>query len=261
MTSTGDTRGWPIRQIFFAVLMLALTGLFIGLGTWQVQRLAEKNALIALVEERFEAAPSAFPPADQWPSLSADDMDYSPFTLEGRFLGTETVLVFTNLPDPVGPYGGVGYWVLTPFEQETGGIVWVNRGFVPEAMAPDYIGESMAPAGPATIEGVARRPERAGTFTPASDFPARREWIRDPERLSGFLSADFGPVAPVTIDQVAGAPGELPQGGETLVTFSNRHLEYAGTWYLFAIITPIMLAVWLWRQRHPGNIAQRNGDH
>ena len=34
-----------------------------------------------------------------------------------------------------------------------------------------------------------------------------------------------------------------------MISFPNNHLGYAMTWYGFAIITPIMLAVWLRRQR------------
>ena len=60
-----------------------------------------------------------------------------------------------------------------------------------------------------------------------------------------------GTTGSATFDLPAGAPGELPQGGETQVTFSNRHLEYAGTWFIFAIITPVMLGFWLWRQTRP----------
>ncbi|MDB5612620.1 MAG: hypothetical protein JWQ22_273, partial [Devosia sp.] len=46
-----------------------------------------------------------------------------------------------------------------------------------------------------------------------------------------------------------GAPGELPQGGETVVEFPNNHLGYAYTWYGFAIVAVVMLVYWIWRER------------
>ncbi|MGE8321183.1 MAG: SURF1 family cytochrome oxidase biogenesis protein, partial [Comamonas sp.] len=54
--------------------MLALAGiaLFIGfaaLGTWQVQRLSWKLALIERVEQRVHASPVALPPQAGWPRL------------------------------------------------------------------------------------------------------------------------------------------------------------------------------------------------
>jgi surfeit locus 1 family protein len=252
---------WGFGQVSFAMLMLSLTVLFIVLGTWQVERLAEKEALIAAVEARFDVAPQSFPASDSWDALDPQTLDYGRFELTGTFDNAATVLVFTNLPDPAGRYGGVGYWIMAPFLLDDGGIVWVNRGFVPQAAAADFVDGSDAPQGQVTFEAIARRPEQANTFTPEPDFEERREWVRDPERLSAFLNDTNGPVAPVTLDKIAGEPGELPQGGETQITFPNRHLEYAGTWYLFAAITPIMLGFWLWRQRRPGNLAHEEKDN
>ena len=252
-----ENKSWGFAQISFIVLMLALMALFVTLGSWQVQRLGEKEALIATVEERFHEPPSDdFPAAQDWSSTTPEALDYRPFELAGTYDHTRTVLVFTNLPDHAGPYGGVGYWVMAPLMLEDGGIVWVNRGFVPEPLADAYADGGAGPEGIVTVEGVARRPERTNSFTPAADLDARREWVRDPERLSVFLDGSPVAVAPVTLDRLAGPEGELPQGGETLISFPNRHLEYAGTWYLFAAITPIMLGFWLWRQRKGGNLAQ-----
>jgi surfeit locus 1 family protein len=248
-------RRWGIAQISFVVLMLALMALFVTLGTWQVQRLAEKEALIAVVEERFDLPPVALPDDENWASLDPEAFDYRPLALTGAYDHAQTVLVFTNLVDPVGRYGGVGYWVMAPFMLTDGGVVWVNRGFVPEAAAQTYADGGGGPEGTFTIEGVARRPEQANSFTPASDLDERREWVRNPERLAAFLDAAGAPVAPITLDLRAGSGDELPQGGETQIYFPNRHLEYAGTWYLFAAITPIMLGFWLWRQRRPTNLA------
>lgn len=255
MAELVKTRRWSFAQISFVILMIALTGLFVVLGNWQAGRLAEKEALIATVEARIHDAPNVFPAADLWADIDPLDFDYRPYALTGTYDHDETVLVFDNLPDAIGRYGGVGYWVMAPFHIDQGGVVWVNRGFVPEALADDYVNGGDGPLGEVTLEAVARRPERSNAFTPASDIADRREWVRDPVRLTAFLPDLDTIVAPVTLDRVAGQAGELPQGGETQVTFSNRHLEYAGTWYSFAAITPIMLGFWLWRQRRPSHLA------
>ena len=262
MADASQTRPrWGFTQISFVAFMVGLMGLFIALGTWQVERLAEKEALIAAVETRFDLAPQPFPASEDWDALDPQELDYARFELTGTFDNSYTVLVFTNLPDPAGRYGGVGYWVMAPFFLDDGGIVWINRGFVPQAAAADFADGGAAPQGRVTIEAVARRPEQANSFTPEPDFAEGREWVRNPERLSAFLDDAAGPIAPVTLDRVAGEPGELPQGGETQITFPNRHLEYAGTWYLFAVITPIMLGFWLWRQRRPRNLAHEEKDN
>lgn len=249
-----------VGQVSFVILMLALTALFVTLGFWQVQRLSEKEALIWAVETRLSQAPTPFPAVAQWQAIDPEALDYTPMSLRGSFDHSKTVLVFTNLPEPKGRYGRAGYWVMAPFETDESAIVWVNRGFVPESQAEAFADGGVAPEGQLTIEGTVRRPDEANSFTPEADYADRRAWVRDPERLSLVAGITGKPVAPVTIDLPAGEPGDLPQGGETQVSFSNRHLEYAGTWFSFAAITPIMLGFWLWRQRRSANLAQKDGQ-
>jgi len=78
----------------------------------------------------------------------------------------------------------------------------------------------------------------------------RVEWVRDPKRLA-TLADISGIVLGLTIDAPATAPGALPQGGETTVDFPNNHLGYSFTWFGFAILTPCLLAFWVWRQFRP----------
>lgn len=245
--SPGASR--PVFWIFILV-MLALIGLFIGLGTWQAQRLLEKEELIALVEARLNAPPIEAPAATDWPRLDIETIDYQPMRLDGRFVPDETVKVFANVPagDARGPFSGPGYWLLTPFVLETDGTVFVNRGFVPEALFRQLPQE--ASLGERTeLVGLARAPEASGSFTPAPDVAARLEWVRDPVRLAAMVDPALAPFAPFTLDVEAGPPGALPQGGETVVEFPNNHLGYAVTWFSFALATLVMLGFWIARQR------------
>ena len=236
----------------FVVLMLALAALFALLGTWQLERLGDKEALLAAVATRSSAAPVPFPPAQSWPQLDPAAEEYRPVRLAGRYRPEATVLVFTGLSDPQGSFGGPGYWVMTPFRLEEGGTVFVNRGFVPEDRAAEFADGQGAAAGPQVLEGIMRRSETVGSFTPAATSGSRREWLRNVERLAAQVDPGLAPVAPLFVDLPAGAANSLPQGGETVMTFSNRHLEYAVTWFGFALITPVMLVAWLWRQRRRG---------
>jgi len=233
----------------FIVLMAALIALFIYLGTWQMHRLGEKEALIAAVEERSHLPPEPLPPVADWPSIVPTDYDFRPISLTGHFEVAQTIEVFTSLSSPRGQYGGPGYWIVTPFVLDGGGTVMVNRGFVPEARARDFLNDPAAPQGDVTVSGLARQPEEVNAFTPAAEPAKRIDWARNPERLAALVDASLLPVAPLYVDLPAGEAGALPQGGETVMEFPNRHFEYAMTWYIFAAITPIMLAAWIWRQR------------
>jgi len=240
----------------FAVLMLALAGVCVFLGSWQMQRLAEKEALVAAVDARLNAAPIAVPGPESWGALDVENLVYQPVKLTGAYRYTQTATVFTSLSDPKGQYSGPGYWVMTPFELQGGGTVFVNRGFVPEqyqetAALGDLHGED---PGLVTILGILRTPEAAGFMTPEADMSNRIEWVRDPARLAQMADPALAPIAPFYVDLPAGAAGDLPQSGETVVSFPNNHFGYALTWYGFAIVAVVMLGFWLTRQaRRPAS--------
>jgi surfeit locus 1 family protein len=234
----------------FAALMLALAGVCIFLGHWQMDRLAEKEALIAAVDQRIDADPVPVPDAKSWASLDTASMLYQPVELTGAYRYTQTITVFTSLSNAKGQYSGPGYWVVTPFELAAGGTVFVNRGFVPEqyqeaAALGDLHGED---PGVVTVSGLLRMPEPAGFMTPDANMSDRIEWVRDPERMAKMVDPALAPFAPFYVDLPAGAEGSLPQGGETVITFPNNHFGYALTWYGFAIIAVVMLGFWLYRQ-------------
>lgn len=230
-------------RIGFAVLMLGLTALFGWLGTWQLQRLGEKEALIQSVAAGLESDPV---PVE---TLQAN-VDYRPVTASGTYRSSGQVLVFTSLGEPRGQFSGPGYWVMTPLALDSGGTIFINRGFIPQDRRADFPTTNVPP-GRQELTGLLRRTETAGDFTPEPDFSNGIDWIRDPQRLGAFGTDLPRPILPWFIDLPAGAPGALPQGGETVVEFPNNHLGYAVTWYGFAILTPILLVFWLVQQRRP----------
>nr|MBF0684027.1 SURF1 family protein [Pseudomonas sp.] len=249
MTSATERQPGAIMTGIFVVLMLGLTALCLWLGTWQMHRLAEKEALIAAVEARLHSEPVPVPPAGEWSALDLEAWNFQPVSLTGTFQPNQTVAVFTSLTNPRGPAGGPGYWIVTPFVLETGGTVFVNRGFVPEQYREAAQADSEGMGVPVTITGLFRPGEKAGWLVPEPDTSSRVEWVRDPERLAAMVDPSLAPIAPFYVDMAAGEPGTLPQGGETIVEFPNNHLGYAYTWYGFAIVAPVMLVAWLWSQR------------
>ena len=84
------------------------------------------------------------------------------------------------------------------------------------------------------VTGLARAPETQRLFTPDNDV-ARNIWYwRD---LDGMAASVLAPgerarVAPFFVEsEAAPVPGGWPKGGVTRLQLSNRHLEYAITWY------------------------------
>ncbi|KQX34837.1 hypothetical protein ASD04_15735 [Devosia sp. Root436] len=247
-----ERRHNPVMTWTFVVLMLALAATCVWLGTWQMHRLAEKEALISAVDARLGAAPVPVPPAADWAALDLDALNFQPVSLTGSFRYNQTVTVFTSLANARGPASGPGYWVVTPFVLADGGTVFVNRGFVPQDFQEAAVTDGEGNESQVTITGLLRPGEAAGFMTPEPNMSDRIDWVRDPVRLAAMVDPALAPIAPFYIDLPAGPAGQLPQGGETVVEFPNNHLGYAYTWYGFAIVAIVMLGFWYARQRAAG---------
>ena len=248
-----QTRALRWTDWLFAAVMLVLACVCLFLGNWQMHRLGEKVALVAAVDSRLAAEPVPAPPASEWETLSMDHWNFQPVTLTGTYRYTQTVTVFTSLTGARGRYSGPGYWVVTPFELEEGGTVFVNRGFVPQefqeqAALGDLHGDD---PGIVTLTGLFRPGEAVGMMAPEPNMSDRVEWVRNPERLAAMVDPALAPFAPFYVDLLAGAEGDLPQGGETIISFPNSHFGYALTWYGFAIIAVVMVGAWLWQRKRP----------
>ena len=236
-----------------AMMIVALPTL-IGLGVWQWQRLGEKRAQLDRIEARTVAAPQAISVLSLVSSKQpVDQLDYMPVRLSGRFLHESEAHVFTNLADPpAGSFGGPGYDVLTLFAGSGGGLVLVDRGFVP----PERRNATTRPdgqiEGATEITGFIRRPERR-TYLDAADNPAINYFsIRDPKaiiaaKLSASALAALGPVGDAFyIDQTAPVPkGGLPQPNQLQVNIPNNHLQYALTWWGLALVFAVMFVLFL----------------
>jgi surfeit locus 1 family protein len=204
----------------FTFAAIILTGILVGLGVWQLQRLTWKEALIATVSGHMAAAPASL---DRVLAMNADDAQYRKVALSGHFENAKEAYVFTTdvNGDPV-------YHVLTPFITSDGRALMVDRGEIPQAkLSPQ---SRAAVEGETRIVGVWRVPDGPGVFTPRPE-PEKHIWYaRD---LSGIAAADGVKLAaPVVIEADSMPnPGGFPVGGQTVVDFPNNHLQYAITWF------------------------------
>lgn len=212
---------FSVRPYLAAATALALAAL-IALGAWQMQRLAWKRELIANVESRLGSAPEPFHDVDAR-AAGGESVEYQPVEAAGVFDHAQERRVYGLFE------GAPGVYVFAPLVTESG-VVWVNRGFAPDAFADPRTRASEAPRGAVVVRGLYRRPERPRGFEKMvrpTDVPsAGLFYTRDPA-LFGQIGAAEG-----YIDIAADASaGPWPRGGVTRVEFSNRHLEYALTWF------------------------------
>jgi surfeit locus 1 family protein len=214
------------RRFVAAAALLACALLFVALGLWQVERRAEKLALIDAVEGRLHSAPVAAPDPADWPKIGKGDA-YRPVRARGLFLHDRETLV--QAVSGRGP----GYWVVTPLRTEAGWTLLVNRGFVAPEDRDRTVRSAGEPAGPVTVAGLMRITEPGGAFLRSND-PARDRWYsRDVAAIA--RARRLGTVAPYFVDAYATPGGaRQPAGGLTIVTFPNNHVQYALTWFALA---------------------------
>ena len=217
--------------------LIAVT-IMVGLGTWQVERLAWKNALIDRIESGMRAAPAPLPSRVENPA----EWDFRRVSVTGQFLHDHELDLAARSMN-----GRIGYQIVTPLKRDDGTLVLVNRGWIPlEKRDPASRPEGL-PAGTVTVEGVARVPAERGWMQPDND-PAKNMWFwYDIPAMAA--QAGGGNPLPVVIEAGDAAnPGGFPIGGQTNVNIVNNHLQYAFTWYSFAITLIVIYFVFHWRR-------------
>ena len=194
----------------------------VGLGTWQVQRKAWKEALIASLIERTDAAPIALRATKDWASLDPAHDEYNHVKFTAQFDNAAEALVFGSASAFRPDVGGAGYWVFTPARLGDGSVVIVNRGFVPEnkkdpgSRAPGQL------AGPVEIVGSLRWPDTRHWFTPNDDAAHNLFFLRDPGAIAA--AKNLGAAAPFYVEQESPVPpGGLPQPGKLAVALPDNH--------------------------------------
>ncbi|MEM8749345.1 MAG: SURF1 family protein [Pseudomonadota bacterium] len=223
-----------------------------GLGVWQLNRLAWKEALIARVEAGLEAPPVSVSAIGE-ALRSGEDIEYRPMQATGRFLNESEAHYFaTHKSRP-------GYFVYTPFQLNDDRILMVNRGYVPmDAKAQAGRTDGLVP-GSITINGLARSAptQKPNSLVPDNDLAKNVfHWKSLPQMVDLTLPDGSSQVLPFFMD-VDNTPhtGRWPEGGVTLIQFPNSHLQYAFTWFGLAGALLAVGASFLWSRRRSNQTA------
>lgn len=177
-----------------AVVAVAIT---LGLGLWQLDRAAQKTALVAGQAERAAMPPLAASALARTPSEAAAQW-HRQITLSGRWLAEHTVYLENQPLD-----GRAGFVAVTPLLIGTGDAVLVQRGWAPRDPADrTRVPELRSPGGEVTLTArIAPWPSRrldlgaeeAGRLRQNLDAAAlEREWRVGLRPLS-LLEAAPGP--------------------------------------------------------------------
>ncbi|KAJ2815823.1 surf-like protein, partial [Coemansia erecta] len=222
-----------------------------GLGTWQVQRLKWKMALLDEVNDRMHRRPIPLPLR-----VSADEIgrnEYRRVLVHGVFDHAAEVLV-----GPRAMEGEPGYIVVTPLVREDGSRVLVNRGWIRRELKDPRTRPASQLTEPVTLVAFVRRAPRDNAFTPKSDMQSNEWFSIDVPRMAARASAQEVLLDAIQPESVASvlhdARNGIPIGTPLQVDIRNNHLQYLITWYVLGVFTTGML---IYKLRKPLTAAAR----
>lgn len=231
--TAGKGRGILLPGVFALAALIVL----VSLGTWQLERKAWKEALIATLTDRLKAAPIALPPRSEWDKLVHDD-EFTRVRLRAELEppGKDALVYAANsaLRDDVKT---PGYFVFAPARLPDGSRVVINRGYVPDKVYP-------VPFGAQEIVGYLRWPEGSSLFVADHDQAGQVWYVRDHRQMAQVR--DWGEAAPFYIEQEAPVPpGGLPHPASLNPQLRNDHLQYAITWFGLALTLVGVFGFWV----------------
>lgn len=208
----------------------------VALGTWQLQRLAWKTDLLDRIDSRIVATPVPLPAGMPDPA----EWEYRRVVASGTYLpDAEFHLLANSLR------GNPGYHLISPMERsDGGGLVMVSRGWVPaDLKAPETRPGSEPPLGEVQVTGIYRLPWEQGAFV-ADNVPGDNLWFWPDLAAMGAVLDQPVPGFMIYQDRDPADPDAYPIGGQTRIDIPNNHLEYALTWYGFALALAGIYVAW-----------------
>lgn len=244
-----------------AIATAVALSVLLGLGTWQLDRRAWKEQILATMAERAKRPPVT---NATWQALTCpgavpvpveqDPCDFRPVRLTLTPASPDERHIFIAVPRQPNGIGGAGYWVFQRHRlaPPAAGEVYLNRGFVPEAQKLLSLRPLSAATAPLDVSGLLRRAEPRGAYSNVNDLTKNVYYVRAPLEL-GVAEPVPAPPGPSPryyyVDQSGPVPsGNLPYPMAGKLDIPNRHLEYALTWYGLAL-TLLVIAGLLARQR------------
>lgn len=203
--------------------------LLLGLGIWQMERLAWKENLLAEI-----AAATSAPVLNLNSDALPPQVTFRTAQVSGRFDHTHEFQLLSRTHD-----GQVGRDLVTPLLLPDGRMLLIARGWVPEDKADPSTRPQSQPADTLTLQGRIMPAPRQGWMQP-DNAPERNQWffidLRAMTLASGYsLSFPFYLQALPEAEQA-----ELPLAKNNAAQLSNNHLQYALTWFTLAGILCLM---------------------
>ncbi len=226
---------WRSLDIRLTLCAIPVFAILMGLGWWQVERLQWKEALIAGRAAGYEAPPLAIRDirVDAW-----KEHEHRRVVVHGRFLHDHEMLLFNRQQN-----GQSGFGLITPMQLQNGRTVLVDRGWVPRDWEQRNA-TAYRPAGLIEATGVLRAGGRPNRWVPPNE-PSSGQWFHtDAEQMAAAAGlTDPLPYIVRLVPSDTRAPF-YPRPAPGVAALSNRHLEYAVTWFGLAAVLIVICVLY-----------------
>ena len=219
------------RMIFPIIMGLTGIAILLWLATWQVQRMAWKNTILAQIETRITADPIPLPAK---PNPEFDNR------LSVRVKATigfdEAHVIYST------KRSGPGFLVITPaLTKLEGRRILIDMGYIPEALK-----KSVRKPQDVTIVGNILWPNEVDSFTPDPNMEKNIWFARDATNMARHFGTESFLIVARTIEVGDYGTSVQPIG----LNIPNNHLEYAITWFSLALVWFGMTLYLLYRIKH-----------
>lgn len=224
-------------QFPFWATILTIIGVIIlcSLGAWQIKRLAWKEGLLADIDQAYQV--------DVNKNLigSAQLLDayhQNRLVLRGTVIGSYQ----QNKTFKLGPRprkGKQGFHLYTPLKMLDGGMILINRGWVPAD-----VNLPMPPQGSVRVSGLIRKPDAPNEFTPPNN-PGDDEWFNiDFAQIATVKK--LPDLAPYVLYVEGRDTGALPIPVGEKPELYNNHKAYAIFWFMMAGLMAVFYGLRFW---------------
>jgi surfeit locus 1 family protein len=193
------------------------------LGVWQLDRLAQRRAQNARIEQQLSLSPLELPAASAAPAAAAA-VSYRPVSATGTFDFSHQQVVVLRPRD-----GVPGVFLATPLMVSDSSAILVERGWVPSPDGKTVALETLAEPTETTVEG----------HLVEGDFsaPPPDAWPGYVRRASPAL-VPGAPAFPLVLRRTVLPPGAPDVMQPMLLPglTNGPHLSYAIQWFAFGII-------------------------
>jgi surfeit locus 1 family protein len=214
------------RLLVPAVSTAIMLVLLLGLGIWQVRRLAWKEGILAQIAaaERRPAEP-----------LVGEPSPFAKVAATGHLRPDLTVRFGAELHEEM-----PGTQIVVPLERPGQPTLLVDLGWVPEHGPPPVL-----PTGKTvTVAGFVHPAAHPGWFAATDDPKGRHFYTLDPAAIGEALGlASVAPFTLVALGPPPTVPG-APIPAEHLPRPPNNHLQYALTWFGLAAVLVVVFATY-----------------